>query len=174
MNRKAAGRAIRRRNSIWHRRWKTARVLPRTKKKPGSGTSRQAMQEVAAAQLRLARIYARETPQQCRKAIEWYGRAASSGEAAGHVRTGQALSIREMCDSRARPTQSSYTWFVLAGRFGSAQGKMEAEILGSALTPVQKRNADQTAERWIEEIRCGAEERKRRRKGGALSPSYVV
>lgn len=106
------------------------------------------MQKVPAAQLRLARIYARETPQQCRKAIEWYRRAASSGESQAMYELGKLYQSGK-CATGSRAVQSSYTWFVLAGRFGSTEGKMDAEILGTALTPVQKRNADQTVERWL-------------------------
>ena len=43
----------------------------------------------------------------------------------------------------------AYTWFSLGGRFGSSQSRLAAELLSSALKPVQKRNADLAIERWM-------------------------
>jgi uncharacterized protein len=106
------------------------------------------MQKVPDAQLRLARIYARDLPQHCRETIDWYGRAALSGESQAMYELGK-LYMEKKCPASAASDSTAYMWFVLAGRFGSAQGKMDAEILSTALTPVRKRNAGQAAERWL-------------------------
>jgi TPR repeat protein len=106
------------------------------------------MQKISAAQLRLGRIYARQTPQQCGKAIEWYGRAAASGEAEAMNELGK-LYQSEKCPVERPAAQASYTWFVLAERFGSTQGRMNAELLGASLSLAQKRNADLAVARWL-------------------------
>jgi uncharacterized protein len=110
--------------------------------------SKAGMQKVHDAQLRLARIYARDLPQHCRETIDWYGRAALSGESQAMYELGK-LYLDKKCSTGAPNDSTAYMWFVLAGRFGSTQGKMDAESLSTVLTPVRKRNADQAAERWL-------------------------
>src|SRR5579864_3139431 len=106
------------------------------------------MQKVAAAQLRLGRIYARELPQQCNKAVEWYGRAAETGDAQAMYELGK-LYLDKKCGTEGSEDSTAYMWLSLGSRFGSSQSKFAADMLVTALKPVQKRNADAAVERWM-------------------------
>jgi len=107
------------------------------------------MQRVPEAQLSLARIYAKRNPLPCGKAIEWYGRAAESGEAQAMFELGKLYQEKKCAIDGPSTDAAAYTWFSLGGRFGSAQSRLAAELSGSALKPVQKRNADLAVERWM-------------------------
>ncbi|HEY2115787.1 MAG TPA: tetratricopeptide repeat protein [Candidatus Angelobacter sp.] len=108
------------------------------------------MQKLPEAQLGLARIYAKKNPLPCQKAIEWYGRAAKSGEAQAMYEVGK-LYLDKKCATDGPGDSTAYMWFSLGGRFGSSQSRLNAELLSSALKPAQKRNADLAIERWMKE-----------------------
>jgi hypothetical protein len=109
------------------------------------------MQKLPEAQLGLARIYAKKNPLPCQKAIEWYGRAAKSGEAQAMYEVGKLYLDKKCAIDGPSTDAAAYTWFSLGGRFGSSQSRLNAELLSSALKPAQKRNADLAIERWMKE-----------------------
>jgi uncharacterized protein len=105
------------------------------------------VQRVPEAQLSLARIYAKKTPTQCGKTIEWYVRAAESGDAQAMFELGKLYQDRK-CNTEGSSDSTAYMWFSLGGRFGSSRSRLAAELLSPTLKPVQKRNADLAIERW--------------------------
>jgi len=115
------------------------------------------MQKLPEAQLSLARLYAKRVPRQCGKTIEWYGRAAESGDAQAMYELGK-LYLDTKCNTEGSSDSAAYMWFSLGGRFGSKQSRLAAELLMSALKPVQKRNADLAIERWMKKY--SAEQKK--------------
>ena len=107
------------------------------------------MQKVPEAQLSLARMYSRRTPLPCTKAMEWYGRAADSGQAQAMFEIGKLYQEKKCAIDGPSTDAAAYTWFSLGGRFGSSQSRLAAELSGSTLRPAQKRNADLAIERWM-------------------------
>jgi TPR repeat protein len=106
------------------------------------------IQKVEEAQLSLARMYAKKNPLPCRKAIEWYGRAAETGDAQAMYELGK-LYLDKKCVTDSPGDSTAYMWFSLGGRFGSQQSRMAADMVVPTLKPAQKRNADLAMERWM-------------------------
>src|ERR1700704_6600413 len=109
-----------------------------------------ARQEVPEAQLRLGRIYAKQGPVHCRETIEWYGRAALTGDAEPMFELGKLYSDKK-CAVEGSSDAAAYKWFSLGARFGSEPSKQAAEALGPTLKPAQKRNADHAIARWLKD-----------------------
>ncbi|MGZ4859429.1 MAG: tetratricopeptide repeat protein [Candidatus Angelobacter sp.] len=107
------------------------------------------MQKVPEAQFSLAQIYARKIPLQCKKTVEWYGRAADSGDAQAMYELGKLYQEKKCAADGPSTDSAAYTWFSLGGRFGSSPSRLAAEVVSATLKPVQKRNADLAIERWM-------------------------
>jgi hypothetical protein len=45
----------------------------------------------------------------------------------------------------------AFIWFTIGGRFGSSEGKAEADRLAHALTPAQQKQAHLIVDRWIKD-----------------------
>jgi len=103
-----------------------------------------AKQNVAAAQLQLARIYARQGRSSCSQALRWYKKAAESGEAPAMYELGKLFQTTCGPD-----LDRAFIWFRIGARFGSAESQVEADKLLPRLNSAKKRQADATVERWI-------------------------
>ena len=104
-----------------------------------------AAREQPTAQLELARKFARVPA--CAEAIHWYKEAASHGVSAAMYELANFYLNTKCGADRNR----ALIWFTISGRFGAKEGKAEADRLARTLTPAQRKNANQIAERWIKE-----------------------
>jgi TPR repeat protein len=121
----------------------------------GSGTARNAeearkwyaqaaRQEQPAAQLELARESAGQG--KCDAATHWYEEAAAHGQTEAMYELG-----RLYLDKCGPDKERAFTWFSIATKFGSQEGKREAERLGKALSAAQKKKDQIRAAKWIKD-----------------------
>jgi hypothetical protein len=68
------------------------------------------------------------------------------------------LYMDKKCTTDGPRDSTAYLWFSLGGRFGSSRSRLGAEMLGSALKPVQKRNADLAVTRWLKKYAAAHKE----------------
>ena len=93
-------------------------------------------------------MYARGegTPQNYTAAVQWYKRAAESGETQAMYELGKLYLAG---GSLPRDPQAALVWFQIGARFGAQQCQSEAAKLAPTLTNKQRTAAGSTANHWI-------------------------
>jgi len=119
--------------------------------------ARAAKHDQPEAQMEMARERIRQ--KDCAGGIRWYKEAAGSGEAEAMFELGRVYS-QPLCGNRgAADRERAWLWFTLAARFGAKQSRAEAERIGAALTPAQKKHGTEMAERWTGKHRESGKEK---------------
>ncbi len=103
-----------------------------------------AEQEQPAAQLELARESAGQG--NCPVAVHWYEEASAHGEEQAMYELAKLYLSKCGADK-----EKAFTWFTIAARFGSIEGKTEAGKLAKTLSAAQRKRDQLRVAEWIKE-----------------------
>jgi TPR repeat protein len=106
--------------------------------------SKAAQQEQPAAQLELARESAGQG--NCPVAVHWYEEAAAHAQEQAMYELGSLY-----LNKCGQDKDKAFTWFTIAARFGSSEGKAEADKLAKTLSAAQKKRDQLRVAEWIKE-----------------------